>query len=94
MDDMDIADDVFLAAVAEAMRVREEVDGPPVHWATRWDVAAILAGHPEHVGGNPQDYPEVPEEAVMAKARELGRRGLLHGCEDDGCNCRGDYELA
>lgn len=77
----DIPDAVFLAAVETASR--------GTRWATRWDVEATLAGLP-----TPRDfdtYPEipgVPSKVVLAKARRLIRRGLLHGCA---CGCRGDF---
>jgi hypothetical protein len=86
----DITDEAFLAAIDEACRVRTEVEGGnPWTSATRWDVAAVLAGHPEHVGGPPQEYPNMPEKVVLAKAKRLIRRGLVDGCA---CGCRGDFE--
>jgi hypothetical protein len=88
-----IPDDTFLAAVTEAIRVRSEVEGVPWWLATRWDTAAVLAGHPEDVGASPVDYPDMPEDVVMAKSRELIAKGLLDGCETDGCDCRGSYEI-
>ena len=78
----DITADAFLAAVDDAARLRG------FSMATRWDVAAVLAGHPEDVGENPVDYPEVPERVVLAKARKLIRQGRMGGCA---CGCRGDF---
>lgn len=104
---MDIADETFTAAVTEAMRVRTTVDGSGRHWATCWDVAAVLAGHLEDVGRAPQDYPGLTTETVRRKARDLIRRGMLDGCDgcdigEEGCDspdtcdhppctCRGSY---
>jgi len=87
----DIPDLVFLAAIDECCRLRTEPgDRYPYTMATRWDVAAILAGHLEDVGGTPRDYPGVPEKVVMAKATKLDKRKLISGC---GCGCRGDFEV-
>lgn len=86
----DITDEAFLAAIDKACRIRTDVEGgTPWTWATRWDVAAVLAGHPEHVGGPPVDYPNMPEKVLLAKARKLIRRGLVDGCP---CGCRGEFE--
>jgi hypothetical protein len=85
----DISDESFLAAVDRARHLRSEADDHPWSWATRWDVAAVLAGHPEHVGACPVEYPHMPEKVVLAKARRLVRRGLLDACT---CGCRGDFE--
>lgn len=78
----DITDEAFLAAVRYCLAEREAT------MATRWDVAAVLAGHPEHVEGPPHDYPDMPWKVVLAKARSLIRRGLIDGCS---CGCRGDF---
>lgn len=54
-------------------------DSPPEGrgaWCLIWDVAERLPGFPEKV--------------VLAKARQLIRRGLIDGC---GCGCRGDFEI-
>lgn len=58
----------------------------------RWDVQAVLAGHPDHVGRYdiPRVYPNLPEKVVMAKAEELMAAGVIDGCD---CGCRGDYEV-
>lgn len=88
----DIPDETFLTALDEAIRLREIEHGAPWNCgATRWDLAAVLAGHPEDVGGSPVDYPDLPMALVLAKARNLIRRGLLTGCA---CGCRGDWERA
>jgi hypothetical protein len=89
----DITDEAFLGAVTEALRLRSELEGVPpraASMATRWDVAAVLAGHPERVGGWPVNYARMPEEVVMAKAQYLIDRGLLDGCT---CGCRGEFEV-
>jgi hypothetical protein len=87
----DIPDLAFLAAIDECCSLRTEPGGRyPYTMATRWDVAAILAGHREDVGGSPRDYPGVPEKVVMAKATKLDKRKLISGC---GCGCRGDFEV-
>jgi hypothetical protein len=83
----DIPDGVFLAAVDEAIRLRSEDDERQWLWATRWDVAAVLASRPEDVGGSPVEYAEMPERLLLAKAKRLIERGLLDGCA---CGCRGD----
>ncbi|HEY5986879.1 MAG TPA: hypothetical protein VIV12_10955 [Streptosporangiaceae bacterium] len=80
----DIGDDVFLAAVAQAASMRGFT------MATRWDVAALLAGFPSHVGETTFDDAGMPEKVVLAKARQLIRRGALAGCA---CGCRGDFEV-
>lgn len=85
----DIPDDAFLAAVDEAIRLRGEVE--ETVWtigATRWDLAAVLAGHPEDVGGSPVAYAEMPDNLLLAKAKRLIGRGLLDGCA---CGCRGSF---
>jgi hypothetical protein len=82
----DIDDTAFLDAIDEAIRLR----GPLwCSYATRWDVAAVLAGHPEDVGGTPVDYPNMPQAVVLAKARRLINRELASGCA---CGCRGDLK--
>ncbi len=83
----DITDEAFLDAVDEAIRLR----GPG--WtigATRWDVAAVLARHPEDVGEAPVEYPQMPQKVVLAKARKLINRELIVGCA---CGCRGGFEI-
>lgn len=37
-----------------------------------------------------QAFPHAHWKVLLAKAKALGRRGLLDGCF---CTCRGDYEL-
>lgn len=87
----DIPDRDFLAAITEVIRIRNEdqpLDAPWI-WASRWDIAAVLTGHAEHVATAPQDYPDMPQKIVLAKAKRLIRRKLLDGCY---CGCRGDFE--
>lgn len=90
----DILDGVFVRAVKEAIRQRNLK--APIPWcgwttATRWDVTAVLAGHPELVGdGSARDFPNVPPKVVLAKAKRLVRRGLIDGCT---CGCRGDFQI-
>lgn len=79
----DITDSAFIDAVLYCCAVRKMA-------ATRWDVTAVLAGHPEDVGGGSRDYPDMPWKVVLAKARSLIRRGLIDGCS---CGCRGDFEV-
>jgi hypothetical protein len=85
----DIPDEAFLAAVKQADDIRRR---RRQGFASRWDIAAILAGHPEHVGTaeSCQDFPAVPAKVVLAKARKLIRRHLLNGCA---CGCRGDFTI-
>lgn len=86
----DITDEQFLAAVDEAIRLAHA--GPsPWSTASRRDVTAVLAGHPEDIGGTPVDYPDMPAKVVLAKARKLIRRKVLDGCE---CGCRGNWAQA
>lgn len=80
----DITDSAFIDAVLFCCAERE------MSVATRWDVTAVLAGHPEDVGGGPRDYPGMPWKVVLAKARSLIRRGLIDGCD---CGCRGDFKV-
>ena len=86
----DITDDAFLAAVIEVAFIRTELYGPWGIGSSRWDVAAVLAGHPEDVAGSPQDYSNMPDKVVLAKARKLIKRGLVDGCA---CGCRGDFTV-
>jgi hypothetical protein len=84
----EIADETFLAAVDEAIRLRSEDDERPWSWATRWDVAAVLAGRPELVGTGEACGPGLfPPDLLLAKAKRLIERGLLDGCA---CGCRGE----
>lgn len=80
-------DEDFLRAVDEVCRIRWGGEGIG---ANRWDLAAFLAGYPEAVGEFTTEYPNMPQEVVLSKARELMRRGLLNGCLD---GCRGDFTL-
>jgi hypothetical protein len=90
----DIPNEAFLEAVRQVCEIRK------MNWAMRWEVGAVLAGHPELVrpsAGFPYgiivqvDWEELfPQKLVIAKARKLMRRGLLEGCD---CGCRGDFEL-
>jgi hypothetical protein len=76
----DIPDEVFLAAV----RRTPAMDGTlrAGSWRTRWKVQLEL----ERVLG------PIPEKLFLAKAKCLGKRGLLGGCTN--CSCRGDYHIA
>jgi hypothetical protein len=49
----------------------------PTTWTTWW----VLAD--EH-------FPEFPPKVVLAKLRQLYKRGLIDGCP---CGCRGDWVL-
>lgn len=91
----DIPDEAFIKAIKEAIRRRNLQPPIPEHgWitATRWDVHAVLAGHPELVGtARAGDGPSrVPAKVVLAKAKRLVKRGLIDGCT---CGCRGDFEV-
>lgn len=55
---------------------------PGGRWKMRWDVH----DHLEAQLGRP-----LPVNLVIAKARRLILRGVLHGCA--GCTCRGDWHL-
>jgi hypothetical protein len=85
----DIPDDVFLDAVTQAIRARSTKDNFAFTWASRWDVEAVLAGHPELVG-EVHEYPTMPTNLVLAKARKLILKGKLLGCV---CGCRGEFHL-
>lgn len=84
----DITDEAFLSAVDDVCQLRW---GGVGIGASRWDVAAVLSGHPEDVGVSVVDYPGMPDKVVLAKARKLVRRGLVDGCA---CGCRGDFTRA
>lgn len=60
------------------------------HWATRWDVAAVLMGDHARVGGAPVVYPDLPEKVLLAKLGKLKARGWVDCCA---CGCRGDIAL-
>lgn len=80
----DITDVAFLDAIDQVVTLR----GPG--WclgASRWDLAAVLAGHAEDVGEAPREYSGVPSKVILTKARKLIKRGLVDGCA---CGCRGD----
>lgn len=72
-----------------AMPLREQVQNGT---ATRWDIAAVIAGHPEDIISqtSTQDYPGVPPKLILAKARILMKRGIIEGCA---CGCRGDFSV-
>lgn len=76
----DIPDEVFL----DAVRRTPGYDGStkPDVWRMRWNVQAELE----------KELGPIPENLFLAKARRLGRRGLLGGCTE--CTCRGDYHIA
>lgn len=84
----DIPDEAFLAAIDEVARQRSEPGRPWTLGASRWDIATVLAGHPELVGATAQDWPDVPPKVVLAKAKRLIARRLIDGCS---CGCRGDF---
>jgi hypothetical protein len=88
----DIPDLVFLAAIDRVIRERTDPGYVIPSWASRWDLATVLAGHPEFVGTGyaTQDWPGVPPKLLLAKAKRLDRRGLISGCA---CGCRGDFEI-
>lgn len=91
----DIPDEAFVKAIKETIRRRNLQPPIPSHgWSTasRWDVATVLAGHPELVGTSEatQDWPGVPWKVVLAKAKRLVRRDLIDGCT---CGCRGDFQV-
>ncbi|GAA0719539.1 hypothetical protein Drose_05850 [Dactylosporangium roseum] len=84
----DIPDEQFLTAVDDAIQIRSDDDGRQWVWATRWDVAAVLAGRPDLVGiGEACDPSLFPPDLLSAKIGQLVRRGVLDGCA---CGCRGD----
>jgi hypothetical protein len=83
-----IGDERFVAAVRTVIKLRDS------YWANRWDVAAVLDGHPEWVGcpeATDGESVQLPQNLIRAKARRLIRRKLLDGCA---CGCRGDFEPA
>lgn len=47
-----------------------------------------FGGHARSVGNAMP--PETPHKVVLAKMRQLMKRGLVKGC---GCGCRGDFEI-
>jgi len=68
----DIPDEVFLAAVDSTEPMAGE-------WRSRWAVKGTLDRVIER---------DVPHKLVLAKAKKLIDRGLMHGCP---CGCRGDF---
>jgi hypothetical protein len=88
----DITDDAFLDAIRT---VHCDRWGSNPQWigASIWDIAAVLDGHPEWIGGPgaTDGSVQVPEKVVRAKAKKLIKRGLIDGCASD--NCRGDFEI-
>ena len=83
----DISTAAFVRAVVIAGMIRES------RMTVRWDVQAVLAGHPELVGcffDRVEIDRVMPEKVVMAKAKKLIRQRILTGCD---CGCRGDYEV-
>jgi hypothetical protein len=88
----DITDTAFVAAVLLTRKVRSDRDGHDVLWVNRFDVGAVLAGHPEWAGqAEASDGSvEIPHKLVLAKARKVIRRKLIDGCP---CGCRGDFEV-
>jgi hypothetical protein len=76
----DIPDEAFL----DAVRRTPGCDGSlePHAWRMRWEVQTELE----------KTLGPIPENLFLAKARRLGRRGLLGGCTE--CSCRGDYHVA
>ena len=88
----DITDQAFLDAIRT---VHKERWGNKPLWigASIWDIAAVLDGHPEWIGGHEatDGSVRIPVKVVRAKARALVRRGLIDGCADH--DCRGDFEI-
>jgi hypothetical protein len=82
----ELPDETFLAAIDEANRRRGFAS------ASRWDVACVLAGHPEAVGtaDAARGWPSMPAKLVVAKARRLVHKRLINGCC---CGCRGGFEI-
>jgi hypothetical protein len=76
----------FVEAMTEAGRLRGHSTG------NRWDMAHVLAGHPERVGGVQGMYggEYIDQRVLMVRARDLQREGIIGGCT---CGCRGDFEL-
>lgn len=62
----------------EMLRVVAAINDPSGarRWALTYDLDEAL--------------PSFPRKVVLAKARQLIKRGLLDGC---GCGCRGDFEI-
>jgi len=90
----DIPDDLFLEVV--------KYTAPPKHYDLKgWEPGKPLPATgrcPWRFRGDVQRNLElvmgrkIPERTFLAKARKLGRKGLLVGCTE--CTCRGDYHLA
>jgi hypothetical protein len=88
----DIPDLVFLAAIDTVIQERTDPGYVIPSWASRWDVATVLAGRPDLVGTGyaTQDWPGIPPKLLLAKAKRLVLRHLIDGCF---CGCRGDFEI-
>lgn len=99
-----ITDEAFLDAIRTVHRERWGSRGVTaatplgvdnIHWigASRWDIAAVLDGHPEWCGraeATDGFSVQIPAWVVLAKAKSLERRGLIAGCC---CGCRGDFQV-
>lgn len=84
----DIPDVDFLRAIVAGGEARQKAYG--FDWrpgATRWDVGKALLGKPLD---DFTDTEGLNQKLVLAKARNLIRRGRITGCA---CGCRGDFEL-
>lgn len=90
----ELPDWVFVMAIQTVCAIKNLSDTMPAgRWTTasRWDIAAVLAGHPEHIIQQViQEYPGVPPKLVLAKARQMIDKGTITGCA---CGCRGDFEV-
>lgn len=74
----DIPDAAMLRVIASPNKGhREGRFGPGMpNWWMRWDLD--------------EAFPGFPSKIVLAKARQLMKRGLIDGCD---CGCRGDFEI-
>lgn len=74
----DIPDDAMLRVIASPSRFHREGSVPPdaPNWWSRWDLD--------------EQFPTVPAKIVLAKVRQLMKRGFVAGCD---CGCRGDFEV-
>lgn len=87
----DITDEAFLGAIDVVHRDRWE-SAPVWIGANRWDIACVLDGRAEAIGGVEATIPPpggIPQKVIRAKAKRLIGRGLINGCA---CGCRGDFE--
>lgn len=74
----DISDGVMLRVIASpnASHRAGRLSSDAPNWWMRWDLD--------------KQFSAFPSKVVLAKCRQLMKRGLINGCD---CGCRGDFEI-